>query len=438
MGNIKIALISSRQDPAGVNINGEIRRILECGGSVRSDHWYELIEIGERLIHAAHVDRKTDAPLIFFLSRHSSERPAKVLTVHATGNFREAALGGSPESLAPAAADWMHAVLRELTLHVPPGYRVSYEVTHHGPTELETPSLFVEIGSTLEEWSDPVAVNAVARSVLNANPTATLRVIGFGGTHYAKRETEISLKSGAAFGHIAHSREVEFLTPRMITEMWEKTGGVVAYIDKKAVPAAVAARLSRLLSAQEMPVLGENELVSVSRISFETWQEICGLAGVLRGDIDCHIHALPGPGRPVLITLDPALLRSTLGAGEALFLSGLETIPVVHLSSPEGLVLPEFVTYKELAPQVLHDLISLCVSLLSIKQGASVEGDHLVIRRKRFDPGRAEELGVPKGPLYSRLMNGQEVEINGRVVTPDMVLFCDIERIRIPGLERYV
>jgi D-aminoacyl-tRNA deacylase len=435
---MKIALISSRQDPAGANISGEIRRILECGGPVRKDYRYELIEIGERLINAAHVDRETDASLIFFLSRHSSERPGKVLTVHATGNFREAALGGSPEALAPAAADWMHAILGELARYAPHEYRVSYEVTHHGPTELETPSLFVEIGSSREEWSDPVAADAVAKSVLAAAPTATLRAIGFGGTHYAKRQTEISLKSGTAFGHIAHSREVEFLTARMIAEMWEKTGAVVAYIDKKALPAAAVTRLAGILAAREIPVLGETELVRVSRISFETWQEVRGLAGVVRNDIHCHIHALPGPGIPVLITLDPALLRLTLGAGEAEFLSGLETLLVVHLSSPEGHVLPEFVTYEELAPQVLHDLISLCVSLLSIKQDASVEGDHLVIRRKRFDPGRAEELGVPKGPLYGRLMNGQEVEINGRVITPDMVRFCDIERIRIPGLERYV
>jgi D-tyrosyl-tRNA(Tyr) deacylase len=85
---MKIALISSRQDPAGVNISREIRHILECEGPMQRVHRYELIEVGERLIHAANVDRGTDASLIIFLSRHSSERPAKVLTVHATGNFR--------------------------------------------------------------------------------------------------------------------------------------------------------------------------------------------------------------------------------------------------------------------------------------------------------------------------------------------------------------
>lgn len=435
---MKIALVSSRLDPAGVNISGKIRRILDCEGPEQATCQYELIEIGERLIHAEHVDRETDASLIFFLSRHSSKEPAKVLTVHATGNFREAALGGSAGSLAPAAPDWMQAILIELTKHAPDRYRVSYEVTHHGPTELETPSLFVEIGSTMEEWSDPVAGNAVARSVLAAKPEATLRAIGFGGTHYAKRQTEISLKSGTAFGHIAHSREVEYLTPRMIAGMREKTGAVAAYIDKKALPSAVVSSLAGILAAQEIPVLSESELVSVSRISWDTWQQIRMLTEDIGSGIRSHIHALAGPGRPVMVSLDPTLLRLTLASGETEFLTGLDTLPVVHLSSPEGHILPQFVTYEELAPRVLHDLISLCVSLLSIKQDASVEGDHLVIIRKRFDPGKAEELGVPKGPMYGLLMNGQEVEIEGRVVTPDMVRFCYIEKIRIPGLERYV
>jgi D-aminoacyl-tRNA deacylase len=275
------------------------------------------------------------------------------------------------------------------------------------------------------------------KSVLAADPAATLGAIGF-EVSLCEAADRISLKSGTAFGHIAHSREVGFLTPEMIAEMRDKSGAVAAYIDKKALPSAEVTRLTGILAAQEMPVLGESELVSVSRISWETWRQILVLAGQLGDGLRSHIHALPGPGIPVFIALDPVLLRVTIAAGEADFLTGLETLPVVHLSSPEGHVLPQFVTYEELAPQVLHDLISLCVSLLSIKQDASVEGDHLVIIRKRFDPGKAEELGVPKGPMYGLLMNGQEVEIEGKVVTPDMVRFCNIEKIRIPGLERYV
>ena len=83
----------------------------------------------------------------------------------------------------------MHAVLRNLATRAPEGYRVSYEVTHHGPTALVTPSLFVEIGSTATEWADPAAGRAVAESILTAVPEETINLIGFGGTHYAVRQT---------------------------------------------------------------------------------------------------------------------------------------------------------------------------------------------------------------------------------------------------------
>ncbi len=169
---------------------------------------YEFHEIQGRLIHADKVDAGLDADLLIFLSRHASVNPVPVLTVHVTGNLREAELGGSPRSLPPAAPAMMQAVLREIFVNRPAGYRVSYEVTHHGPTDLETPSFFVEIGSTEKEWGDEEAGRAIARGILGATPTDAIPLVGFGGNHYAARQTEIALSSRGAFGHIAHSREV--------------------------------------------------------------------------------------------------------------------------------------------------------------------------------------------------------------------------------------
>ena len=110
----------------------------------------------------------------------------------------------------------MQATLRALAKHCPEGYHVSYEVTHHGPTGLRLPSFFVEIGSTEKEWTDPVAARAVAESVLAAAPGNPIPLIGFGGTHYATRETEIALSSRGAFGHIAHTREIATIDEHMV------------------------------------------------------------------------------------------------------------------------------------------------------------------------------------------------------------------------------
>ena len=60
-------------------------------------------------------------------------------------------------------------------------------------------------------------------------------LIGFGGTHYATRETEIALTSRGAFGHIAHTREIPMLDEESIQAMMVKSGAVAAYIDRKAL-----------------------------------------------------------------------------------------------------------------------------------------------------------------------------------------------------------
>ena len=46
-------------------------------------------------------------------------------------------------------------------------------------------------------------------------------------------------------------------------------------------------------------------------------------------------------------------------------------------------------------------------------------------------------MGVPPGPAYKKLANGQSVEINGRVITPAMVSLRSETDIHIPGLEKF-
>ncbi len=43
-------------------------------------------------------------------------------------------------------------------------------------------------------------------------------------------------------------------------------------------------------------------------------------------------------------------------------------------------------------------------------------------RPGKFDRAKAEALGIPPGPLYSKLVRGESVIVNGRVITPDMVV----------------
>ena len=274
---MKVALINSRQDKAGINIRYHIEHLLDTivpGGDQDQNRTYDFYDVAERLIHAEHFDARIDADLLIFLSRHYSANPVPVLTVHVTGNFGAAEVGGTPRTLAPAAPAMMQATLRALKKHCPEGYRVSYEVTHHGPTGLSHPSFFVEIGSTEKEWTDPVAARAVAESVLSASPVNPVPLIGFGGTHYATRETEIALTSRGAFGHIAHTREIPMLDDELVKAMMEKSGAVAAYIDRKALDREELNNLSGMLNRLSILRLSESEIMAMGHLPWDIYKAV--------------------------------------------------------------------------------------------------------------------------------------------------------------------
>ena len=437
---MKVALINSRQDKAGVNIRHHIEQLLDTiapGGYRDLDRSYDFYDVAERLIHAEHIDTQIDADLLIFLSRHYSTNPVPVLTVHVTGNFGTAEVGGTPRTLAPAAPAMMQATLRALRKHCPEGYRVSYEVTHHGPTGLSHPSFFVEIGSTEKEWTDPVAARAVAESVLSASPLNSVPLIGFGGTHYATRETEIALTSRGAFGHIAHTREIPMLDEELVKAMMVKSGAVAAYIDRKALDREELNNLSGMLKRLSILRLSESEIMAMGHLSWDTYQAVRVMAEQVSSGARCYIHDLQGKGTLCTVRVNPDLIGETVKSDETGLIQSLDNLPVVHLSTHDNRLLPEFITYEDHSSQIINDLNTLCVKIIRNKEITATEKDTLIIHKVRFDPHKARELGVPTGPSFKHLVAGQEVVINGRVITPEMVSSCSEINIHIPGLEKF-
>jgi D-aminoacyl-tRNA deacylase len=331
----------------------------------------------------------------------------------------------------------MQATLRALAKHCPEGYRVSYEVTHHGPTALHLPSFFVEIGSTEKEWTDPVAGRAVAEAVLNAVPISSVPLIGFGGTHYAVRQTEIALSTRGAFGHIAHSREIAGLDAAIIRRMLEQSGAVAAYIDRKAIDHDALSHLSAVLDPLEIPRLSESEISALGHLSWDTYRAVRAMAEQVSPGARCYIHALRGEGTLSLIRANPVLIAETAKSDEPGLIKDLDKLPVIHLSTRDNRLLPDFITYPGHSSQLINDLNTLCVKIIRNKEITATESDHLIITKVRFDPQKARELGVPPGPAYKQLASGQSVEINGQVITPAMVSSCSKTDIHIPGLEKF-
>lgn len=436
---MRIALINSKQDVAGVNIRHRLEELLAAGGRwpLADDHTLTFHEVDGRLIYQDRIDEEIEADLIIFISRHASAQPTPALTVHVTGNYDTADLGGEPGALAPAAPAWMHVILRNLAARAPEGYRVSYEVTHHGPTALSTPSLFVEIGSTATEWADPVAGQAVAESILSAVPGETVNIIGFGGTHYAMRQTEIALSSRGAFGHIAPARQIGFLDPGLIRRMQEASCAVAAYIDKKSLPAGEVQRIERMLDDTGLVLLSESEILDIGDLEWITYLRVRALAEEIAPGSRVHIHGLTGAGVPSPVQINPDLVEETAKINKEKLIDALGELPVAHLSEGSTEVLPTFIGFEHETSQLASDITTLCVKLLLICENTVIAGDHLVLRKVRFDPAKARRHGVPKGPLFAMLAGGRAVEIDGRKITPDMVQTTSAKRIHIPGLERY-
>ena len=437
---MRIALINSKQDIAGVTIRHHLETLLAAGGRwpLAERHELAFCEVAGRLIHQDRIDEEVDADLILFISRHASVHPTPALTVHVTGNYETADLGGEPGRLAPAAPAWMHAILGNLAARAPEGYRVSYEVTHHGPTELSTPSLFVEIGSSAIEWADPAAGRAVAESILAAEPQETINLLGFGGTHYAVRQTGIALSSRGAFGHIVPTRQIGAIDPDLLRAMQEASGAVAAYIDRKSLSKDEAGRVERMLDDAGLLLLSESEIREASGLAWTTYLRVRSLAEEIAPGSRVRIHDLAGEGNPAVVRIVPDLIEETIKSDRPGFLNGLDRLPVAHLSSGSAGVLSTFIGFESASSRLARDITTLCVKLLLICENAVIDGDHLVLCKVRFDPGKARMLGVPKGPLFAMLAGGKAVEIGGQTVTPDAVQATSIKRIHIPGLERYI
>jgi D-aminoacyl-tRNA deacylase len=190
-----------------------------------------LVTSKRDLVVSEHIEKVFKTDLLLFASRHRSEARKPSLLVHCTGNWtEEAQLGGRPYELAVAPASAMKGALQELSKQKRErrldDYEVTMECSHHGPTSMSTPLMFVEIGSDEEHWSDRLSGEALASTLYKVarNTRRFKAAVGIGGPHYAPNFTKVVLSSPEiAVGHIIPNYVLQGLKKEMLRMAIERT-----------------------------------------------------------------------------------------------------------------------------------------------------------------------------------------------------------------------
>ncbi|MEM2106486.1 MAG: D-aminoacyl-tRNA deacylase [Candidatus Bathyarchaeia archaeon] len=232
-------ILASNNDPAASNITEKL--ITNFGFTFETnyegDDLYrkgdlKLLKTNRDILNLRRLDPKLKFDTVICVSRHSSMSGKPTLTAHTPGNLcSEAPMGGEARRIALADPYRLRSAIislieaaEQLDLK---DYSVSLEATHHGPTELTVPVLFIEIGSTPKHWLDMKAGEAAASATLRAAMESSIgkSAVGFGGGHYAPKHTRYVVEEGFAVGHIIPEHFFEEYEPNIVDSAFRKTVG---------------------------------------------------------------------------------------------------------------------------------------------------------------------------------------------------------------------
>jgi len=235
-----ILVVASTKDVASMNIRQQLISHYDFTESSEEFHKnkiynkeadgqeLKLVTINEEAIYYQAITDHFHPKLIIYISRHSSRSGKPTLSVHTPGNLVQAEKGGLSGKISIAPANAMRKALLEMArqkAELGLGYQVSYECTHHGPS-LDVATMFVELGSSLTQWKDVTAAEAVAHAAMAAikkGSESSIVAIGIGGPHYGEKFTRMALEDSFAFGHIMPKYLVSQVNAEIIRQCVDRT-----------------------------------------------------------------------------------------------------------------------------------------------------------------------------------------------------------------------
>lgn len=227
------------KDPAGRNMADYFIQNMTQNGPIYQGKSFDLVVLDTPVIHADWLESKFDYDGFVFLSKHAAKSGVLALTCHSTGNFGEAILGGNAQQVAvpfPSLQKRYFANLWEEHDRFA-GFDITLEATHHGPTAISKPSIFVEVGTTPTEWNNVQLCHDIAaileRTITQYNDTTHNTIaVGFGGTHYPRRFTHEVIHGKYSFGSIIPKHAMQYIDEGLLHHIIKQNFGArVALLD---------------------------------------------------------------------------------------------------------------------------------------------------------------------------------------------------------------
>lgn len=198
-------------------------------------------------VESNHLEKKIQADLFIVASRHRAASGTPALLIHPTGNWSKITLAGRERELSYTSCQALKFGLLHLQNKKEEygleNYKVDLEVTHHGPTSMKCPLIFMELGSSEDQWKDEKAAKAVGEAIvetaqqfINTQNFKGECFIGLGGNHYAYRFHKYLMQNENAYiSHMAAKHTLGDLDKENISQAFTKTleTPVGALIDKK-------------------------------------------------------------------------------------------------------------------------------------------------------------------------------------------------------------
>jgi D-aminoacyl-tRNA deacylase len=240
-------LVASKQDAASMTMANYLRYNKDFSlynkynnSEAHTSKVYKKIKLhisNESLLYIEDLDTKYPQSKAFiFLSKHRAGSGIPTLTCHCTGNYADNPYGGNPQELAMSDPYLQKRYLQEINNAKPflRHYEIVIEASHHGPTSLKKPVLFIEIGSSERQWIDRKAASIVCNCLLRVleNGLGQCKKVGIclGGTHYPSKFNKLLLESEFGLAAVAPKHNLESVDKDMLNQMIAKSIEKVRYI----------------------------------------------------------------------------------------------------------------------------------------------------------------------------------------------------------------